>query len=145
MLYDILDPDYTPNMRRDVQFMCLKKRSFRLQRIIKGTSKDIVCVLNFASATNPGGGVKNGSAAQEESLCRCSTLYPTLKTRVLWDSFYSYHRQAESVLYSDACIYTPDIIVFKTDTEEPEMMEEKDWFKTDVITCAAQTCVHIIN
>ena len=40
-------------------------------------------VLNFASATKPGGGVINGSSAQEESLCRCSTLYPTLDRRFL--------------------------------------------------------------
>ena len=39
-----------------------------------------VCVLNFASATNPGGGVVNGSSAQEECICKCTTLYPCLNT-----------------------------------------------------------------
>ena len=34
-----------------------------------------VAVHNFASATNPGGGVTRGSSAQEECLCRCSDLY----------------------------------------------------------------------
>ena len=48
-----------------------------------------VCVLNFASATNPGGGVVNGSSAQEECICRCTTLYPCLNTQEIWNKFYS--------------------------------------------------------
>lgn len=40
-----------------------------------------VCVLNFASATNPGGGVVRGSSGQEEAICRCSTLYHCPNTK----------------------------------------------------------------
>lgn len=43
-----------------------------------------VCIHNFASAANPGGGVVKGSSAQEEAICRCSTLYPNLKEEILW-------------------------------------------------------------
>lgn len=38
-------------------------------------------VHNFASASNPGGGVEMGANAQEECLCRCSTLYFNLNTK----------------------------------------------------------------
>ena len=94
-------------------------------------------VLNFASATNPGGGVTKGSSAQEESLCRLSTLYPCLNTPELKKAYYDFHRQRHDALYTDACIYTPDILVIKTDDDAPERMEEKHWCRLDVISCAA--------
>lgn len=96
-----------------------------------------VCILNFASATNPGGGVVHGSSAQEEALCRCSTLYPCLNTRKMWNEFYTPHRNADNPLYNDDCIFTPGVKVFKSDTNFPELLSEAEWWDVDVITCAA--------
>ena len=101
-----------------------------------------VCVLNFASATNPGGGVVHGSSAQEEAICRCSTLYPCLNTRKMWNEFYTPHRNADNPLYNDDCIFTPGVKVFKSDTSEPELLPEEDWWEVDVITCAAPNLRH---
>ena len=50
-------------------------------------SEGKVCVHNFASATNPGGGVAKGSNVQEESICRCSTLYFDLSTKDMMKGF----------------------------------------------------------
>lgn len=96
-----------------------------------------VCILNFASATNPGGGVVHGSSAQEEAICRCSTLYPCLNTRKMWNEFYMPHRNADNPLYNDDCIFTPDVKVFKSDISFPERLPEAEWWDVDVITCAA--------
>lgn len=95
------------------------------------------CVLNFASATNPGGGVVWGSTAQEECLCRCSTLYANLTAREVRQPFYEAHREQHNQLYNADCIYTPDVVVFKTDAREPELMHPDDWWRVNVITCAA--------
>lgn len=96
-----------------------------------------IAVLNFASATNPGGGVTRGSSAQEEALCRCSTLYPCLTAKELKNLFYSMHKNLHDTRYTDACIYTPGIISIKSDTAFPEAVPESEWFSVDVITCAA--------
>ncbi|RGE17557.1 TIGR02452 family protein [Lachnospiraceae bacterium OF11-28] len=96
-----------------------------------------VAVHNFASATNPGGGVTRGSSAQEECLCRCSGLYFCLSVPEMMKSFYYPHRNAKNPINNADIIYTPDATVFKTDTSRPKLMDEKDWYDVDVITCAA--------
>lgn len=112
------------------------KRSFEAASAYARAGKR-VAVLNFASSTNPGGGVTHGSSAQEECLCRCSTLYHCLDIDMMWDKFYKPHRKAGDPLYNDDCLYTPGVTVFKSDISFPERMEEKDWYQVDVITCAA--------
>lgn len=96
-----------------------------------------VGVLNFASARNVGGGVVRGASAQEECLCRCSTLYPCLDTDCLFENYYQMHRSLKDLTYTDACIYTPSITVIKSDTNFPESMPESEWYNVDVLTCPA--------
>ena len=104
-----------------------------------------IAVLNFASAVNPGGGVTLGASAQEEALCRCSTLYPTLNQKPMWEQFYNLNRTEKNVLHSDACIYSPDVIVFKSDASIPQMLPTHEWFAVDVISCAAPNLRNVVS
>ena len=92
-----------------------------------------VAVLNFASATRPGGGVTTGSSAQEECICRCTTLYPCLNTAGAIAKFYEPHRKDVGPLHNDDIIYTPNVAILRND--------DYDWLPEpvfiDVITCAA--------
>lgn len=116
-----------------------KKRTLEAAGAYKGKK---VCIHNFASATNPGGGVARGSNAQEEAICRCSSLYFNISEADVVKQFHGRHRQmlragSMDARYNDDCIFTPGVIVFKTDTAEPELMDENDWYSVDVLTCAA--------
>ena len=72
-------------------------------------------LLNFASARHPGGGFLRGARAQEEDLCRCSGLYPTLLTQPL---YYKVNREQSSMVYSDYTIYSPHVPFFRLDGRE---------------------------
>ena len=52
----------------------------------------------------------------------------------MWDEFYSPHRAEHNPLHNDDCIYTPGVVVFKTDTASPSLMPEDEWFSVDVIS-----------
>lgn len=94
-----------------------------------------IVILNFASAYRPGGGVTTGATAQEESLCRCSTLYEILSSEKCIKNYYKKNRKENLKFGSDRIIYSPDIIFFYTD--KFNIPREISSFKADVITCAA--------
>ncbi|KAJ6589943.1 hypothetical protein DFH09DRAFT_1140489 [Mycena vulgaris] len=72
-------------------------------------------VLNFASATRPGGGFQTGARAQEESLARSSNIYSSLMTPP-GQRFYALHKTGtKSKYYTHAMIYTRDVQLFRSD------------------------------
>ncbi len=120
--------------------VCSGKRSFEAAKAYIGRK---TAVLNFANCHSIGGSPLY-SGAQEESLCRCSTLLPCLEA--MNEPFYQKHiRQfnAREIgnIGTDDLIYTPDVVVFKTDERTdpiyPKMMDKSEWYKVDVITSAA--------
>ena len=132
-----------PKFGKQTQVTVTNHRTFEAAGLIHERYPDKrIGVLNFASATNPGGGVVWGSSAQEESLCRCSTLYPALNQKNLLVNYYNFHRSRQDSLYTDRCIYTPDVKVIKSDTDYPERLDSSKFFNVDVIPCAAPNLRH---
>ena len=130
------DASKTPRFEKEAEIIISKKRTFEAAQDYAKLGEK-VAVLNFASSTNPGGGVVNGAGAQEECLCRISTLYFTLDTDENWKRFYNPHRKARTPLHNDDILYTKNITVFKSDTTSPKLLPENEWYDLDVITCAA--------
>jgi len=68
-------------------------------------------VLNMASATSPGGGFLSGAKAQEEYLCRSSSLYYSIRQ----SSMYKRLDFRKNAFYDDYVIYSPNVVVFRAD------------------------------
>lgn len=90
-----------------------------------------VAVLNFADPFIPGGMVWEGIDTQEECLCRCSTLYHSLKISNNLFNFYIYNRRKGCS--TDRIIYSKDVLFFKNDNYKYIPSARY----CDVITCAA--------
>lgn len=131
---DSVEPGNIHRYEEEARLVVSRKRTMEAA---EGYKDRKTVILNFASASNPGGGVVRGATAQEECICRCSSLYFNLDVKEMWDGFYLPHRASGNPLHNDDCIYTPQVMVLKTDTAFPEQLPEAKWYPIDVITCAA--------
>ena len=131
-------PAFNASKTRETVVTVTGNRSYEAAMKLNGEDSDAkIAVMNFANAFNPGGGVVWGASAQEECLCRTSTLYPLLYRKTLKKLYYDYHEKRNTSKASDTLIYTEGVIICKTDTDFPERMPKEDWVTVDVITVAA--------
>jgi uncharacterized protein (TIGR02452 family) len=92
-----------------------------------------VGILNFANGVTPGGGFLGGARAQEEQLCRCSSLYPCLIRDDDARAYYAENAAADTALVLDHVLVSPGVVFFRD--EDFTLLEAP--FTATVLTCAA--------
>lgn len=123
-----------------VRYQCVNIDSFSLARECEKDKTDLsvhtkensILVLNLANSIHPGGGVRRGAKAQEEDLCRKSSLLLSLESEAA-RSYYDYNWSLRTYMGSDAIIITPDVEIIKD--EKGNLLE--DSVIVSVMTCAA--------
>lgn len=91
-----------------------------------------ILVLNLANPVHPGGGVRKGAKAQEEDLCRRSSLLLSLEHESA-SRYYRYNKRLNTKMGSDAVIITPNVEVVKA--TDGSLLDES--VIVSVMTCAA--------
>ena len=99
---------------------------------LPGRNGKPVLVLNLANPVNPGGGVRRGATAQEEDLCRKSSLLLSLESPDA-AAYYNYNKALRTYMGSDAVMITPQVEIVKD--ERGNLLPES--VIVSVMTCAA--------
>lgn len=96
-----------------------------------------ILVLNLANPVHPGGGVRNGARAQEEDLCRKSSLLLSLESKEA-RKYYDYNKSLNTSLGSDALMIAPYVEIIKD--ANGDLLD--DTVVVSVLTCAAPMISH---
>lgn len=112
-------------------FSLARKRMKEAAPFLSEDSKPVL-VLNLANPVNPGGGVRRGARAQEEDLCRKSSLLLALESPEA-ASYYSFNKSLHTYMGSDAVMITPQVEIIKD--EKGNLLPES--VVVSVMTCAA--------
>ena len=111
-------------------FSLARKRTAQFAEELKQQGTKPVLVLNLANPVNPGGGVRKGATAQEEDLCRKSSLLLSLEGGAA-AAYYHYNRSLNTFLGSDAVMIHPQVEIIK---------DEKGELLADPVIAAVMTC-----
>ena len=113
-------------------FTLARKRAEEFSFALDQEGAKPILVLNLANPVHPGGGVRNGAKAQEEDLCRKSSLLLSLESKKA-AAYYNYNRSLNSWMGSDAIIIHPQVEILKD--ENGSLLPET--VIVAVMTCAA--------
>ena len=116
---------------RPCRYDCRNTDSFDMAQDMVRRGKDVL-VLNLANPVHPGGGVRRGAVAQEEDLCRRSSLLLSLESEEA-ARYYRYNSRLHTFMGSDALIFTPHVEVIRG--SGGQFLSEP--FAVSVVTCAA--------
>ena len=121
-------------------YSCQNRDAFSVAResslfginLSKGKKPDEVLVLNLANPVHPGGGVRRGARAQEEDLCRKSSLLLSLESQEA-KKYYNYNSALYTYMGSHGIIITPKVEIIRD--EKGQLLDRTT--VVAVMTCAA--------
>lgn len=122
-----------PKQQHRTQVTVVDKDSFSTAQ----EQKTNALVLDMANKRMTAGGVTKGSRAQEEDLCRCSTLYKGLE---LWSRSATAARDKGRLEYIQpipefGSMYVPGVTVIR-DPATKKLLDQKNYFEVDVVAMA---------
>ncbi len=133
-----MEPDEAASQSADCTFACenedalvLAQRQYQHLKST-GDSAPKILVLNLASATRPGGQTRNGASAQEEDLCRRTSLLLSLESEDA-KRYYDYNNARKTRMGSDGVLLSPNVEVIKDASSETLAQP----FPISVMSCAA--------